>query len=152
MCECKRRTTRHLASSHSAVLSFECTPSCSCWGYPILSQWGYPIQSWLGRGTMGYLPYLELGYPPGRNLVPGTGVPWKGHGTSGSIIGWRWGTLPPWVWTDTHLWKQYLPHPPDAGVNDGKKVLSDWFRNIAANSQYILDLKVLSKYIYIIWS
>ena len=28
------------------------------------------------------------------------GVPQKGHGTSGSIMGWRWGSPPPRVWTD----------------------------------------------------
>ena len=48
------------------------------------------------------------GYPIPGHPWPGWGTHWKGHGTSGSIMGWRWGT-PPWVWTDWRLWKQYLP-------------------------------------------
>ena len=43
---------------------------------------------------MGYPPSWA-GVPPRKG--PGTshwGTPWKGHGTSGSIIGWRWGTSP----------------------------------------------------------
>ena len=72
-------------------------------------------QSWLGGGT----PVLFCwGYPPARDWgtpLPGTGVspppqegprtshwstPWKGHGTSVSIMRWRRGN-PPWAWKDT---------------------------------------------------
>ena len=49
-------------------------------GYPVL---GYP---WDGTWDQ------SLGYPHGMELGPVTGVPQKGHGTSGSIMGWRWGT------------------------------------------------------------
>ena len=46
---------------------------------------------------------------------PRTGVtPRKGPGISGTIMGWRCGTPLPRVWTETHLWNQYLPHPSDA--------------------------------------
>ena len=51
--------------------------------------------------------YHHRGVPPSW---PGTSqwdIPQKGHGTSGSIMGWRsrWGTIAPWVWTD---WKHNL--------------------------------------------
>ena len=77
------------------------TPS---WGTPSpILTWsgGYPIPVW---GTPSW------GTPsscPG--LGPVTGVPhWKGHWTSGSIMGWRWRWVPPpyLVWTD---WKHNLP-------------------------------------------
>ena len=83
--------------------------STPMWGSPcpdlagVPHPWGYPIHR---EGNLG------LGYP--MDLRPVTGVPhprkdmgtvevlwdgggyppWKGHGTSGSIMGWRWGTLP----------------------------------------------------------
>ena len=50
----------------------------------------YPILTCLGT-----LP-PRTGVPPGRDLGPVTGVPpppEKGHGTSGSIMGWRWTDL-----------------------------------------------------------
>ena len=114
-------------------------------GYPIPGQGGYPIPGWREYpipGSGGYpipgsggTPYLTGGtlswdwgtpwegtwdqwlwYPLGRDLWPVTGVPpWKGHGTSGSIMGWRWGNPlpapppPTQLWTDRHLWKQFLP-------------------------------------------
>ena len=68
----------------------EITPSLD-WGVPILgyplSRSGLPLERELGPVT---------GVPPGKG--PGTshwGIPWKGHNTSGSIAGWRWGTPPP---------------------------------------------------------
>ena len=107
-------------------------------GYPVLR---YPIwtgvpPSWPGwEGTpslAGGYPFLV--YPPGWVCQSGTGVPcekdmgpvevlcvgdgvplWKGHVTSGSIMGWRWGI--PYVWTDRQLWKQYRSHPSDAVGN-----------------------------------
>ena len=41
------------------------------------------------------------------------GYPWKGHGTSGSIMGWRWGIRP---WTDRPKYKHYLPVVPHTRV------------------------------------
>ena len=99
--ECKRHTTRHIESTLSAVLS---------WG------WGYPI------------PGQEVphtGVPPPRK-GPGTshwGTPLKGHGTSGSIMGWKWGTpSPPFV--NRHLWKQYLP----VALRTRKSKSANWIR------------------------
>ena len=78
MRERKGPTARRIGSTRCAVLS---------------RVGGYPIRSWLKEGG-GYLSSPGLGYPP-----PGTGVPpasdwgtppWKGHGTSGSIMGWRY--------------------------------------------------------------
>ena len=40
---------------------------------------------------------------PVEVLWDGDGVPQKGHGTSGSIMGWRWGT-PERIWDQ---WKYY---------------------------------------------
>ena len=75
---------------------------------------------WMG-GThpcIGEYPILDKGGVPRPDLawsgVPPWKRPWtshwgtppeKGHGSSGSIMGWRWGT-PLQVWTDRHLWKQ----------------------------------------------
>ena len=67
--------------------------------YPIPGQgtphpdlaWG-GIQSWPG-GTSSLTGVPHHGVPPRKG--PGTshwGTPWKRHGTSGSIMGWRWGT------------------------------------------------------------
>ena len=101
-------------------------------GYPILT-WPGDTPSWPGQG------YPVLSYPPGQDW----GTPQKGPGTSdlGKNLGlgyplertWdQWpgkepgtGVPPPWVWTDRHLWKQYLPHPSDAGGKNLKpKLLS----------------------------
>ena len=85
--------------------------SLSC---PILG--GYPIP---GQGVphpevplpgMGYRPMegtwdQSLGYPPQ-----------KGHGTSGSIMRWRWG-IP--LRLDVN-WNYYLPHPSDVGGKKGE--------------------------------
>ena len=95
------------------------TPSLAR-GYPILTR-GYPnpcpggTPSWLGPILgLGYPSegtwYQSLGYQPRKG--PGTshwGTSWKGNGTSGSIMGWKWGKPPPRVWTGRQLWKQYLP-------------------------------------------
>ena len=62
-------------------------------GYPIPGQGTPPPTFRPGWGS----PHPDLaGSPLGRDLGPVTGVPlpWKGHGTSGSIMGWRWGTPP----------------------------------------------------------
>ena len=88
--ERKRHIDRGISSTPSAVLF----------------QGGYPIPSW-GGGT----PLLAGGYPImgtpfpiltwlGWYSIPGWGegygcTPlWKGHGTSWSIVGWRWVTPP----------------------------------------------------------
>ena len=74
--EYKRHTVHHVASTHSAVLSR---------GYPIPGQ-GVPYP---GLGV----PHHWWGFTSRKG--PGTshwGTPQKGHGTSGSIMGWRWGT------------------------------------------------------------
>ena len=83
-------------------------------GYPILTwpgglppsypDWGrgYPILTWLG------------GVPQDISLSQDWGTPlpqeWTWERT------WDCGTLLR-MWTDKHLWKQYLPHPSGAGSN-----------------------------------
>ena len=68
-------------------------------GHPILS-WtggGYFILFWMGGGG----GYPNQSWPKGRPsclgpiLSQGPPPPQKGHGTSGSIMGWRWGLPPP---------------------------------------------------------
>ena len=73
-----------------------------------------PTWNWIpppGTGVpppkTGLPPLLDWGTPPlpppRSDLGQITGVfPQKVHGTSGSIMGWRWGTPPP-TWTDRHL-------------------------------------------------
>ena len=68
-------------------------------GYPIQS-WpgGYPIQSWQGvpHPVLAGGIYLMLGYPSQKGPQTSQwGIPQEGSGTSGIIMGWRWGT-PPW--------------------------------------------------------
>ena len=54
----------------------------------------------LSQGVPHPWPRWDWGTPPSGTVVPpskgpGTlhwGTSWKGHGTSGSIMGWRWGT------------------------------------------------------------
>ena len=131
--ERKRHAARHVASARSAVLSWPGGGVPQSWtgGYPILT-WrgvhhpdlagrGYPspvmavgggggttVLSWLWSGTpvltwpVGYPLPAGLGYPPERTWDQ---CPGKEAGTG----------VPPGVWTDRHLWKQYLPHPSDAG-------------------------------------
>ena len=113
----------------------KCSFCCSVWEGDIPSSpgWGGVPHAVAARGYH-ILSWSILHHPPGIDLGPVTGVlprkdmgsveilcdevppPWKGHGTSGSIMGWRWGTLP-CVWTDRHLWKEYLLHLSDAGSN-----------------------------------
>ena len=50
----------------------------------------YPIPG--GRYPVLWYPPSGTGVHPGRDLGPVTGVPPEGHGTSGSIMGCRWGT------------------------------------------------------------
>ena len=103
---------------------------------------GLKIQSWMrgnpSRSWPGGTP-VPGGVPPSqdRDGVPpptppcqdrdGVCHPQKGHWTSGSIMGWRYYVMdmgyippppPPHPWTERHLWKQYLPHPSDAGGNN----------------------------------
>ena len=123
-----RHTARRLASNPSAVLSQGRVlhPQWEGGGCPILGWWGTPnwgvllsIWDW-GTPTpwTGVHPRKEtwnqsLGYPSERTWCQWKyygmemGYSQKGHGTSKSIMGWRWGT-PLLVWTDTHLWKQYI--------------------------------------------
>ena len=91
----------------------------------------YPGPGWReGRG--GRYPVLVLaggsggvGYPA-LVLAEGVGevrwVPCPGPGWAGGL-GWGvpcpgpgW-SAPSSLWTDTHLWKLYLPHPSDVGGN-----------------------------------
>ena len=90
------------------------TPSWPGWGRipdPDLANGiGYPILSWSGR-------YSILGYPPPpeSDLGPVTGVaPSKEHGTSGSIMGWRWGTPQKGHGTSGSImkWRWSKPPPP----------------------------------------
>ena len=46
-----------------------------------------------------------MGYPPP-----------KGHGTSGSIMGWTWGKPPPPLWTDKQTETITFPYLWDAGI------------------------------------
>ena len=107
------------------------TPSCPGWEgvpHPDLAG-GYPILSWRGRGTSSWPgqgvpcpgwgvphtslpgtevpPRLGLWYPPPPQKEPTTSHSQKWHGTSWSIVGWRWGTPspPPCGQTDWRLWK-----------------------------------------------
>ena len=87
------------------------TPSLAR-GYPSLDQGIPSILTWLvGTPLWGYSqPGLE--YPSARTGVTsqeGTwnqslGYPQKGHGTSGSIMGWRWGIPLERTWAQ---WKYY---------------------------------------------
>ena len=98
-------------------------------GTPVLS-WleGTPVLSWPGEGYpspvltggggnpgLGY-PWPELGYLPHGTGVPPSqdcGTPQKGPWTRDLEKNLELG-YPPWVWTDTHVWKHYLPYPSDA--------------------------------------
>ena len=63
---------------------------------------GYPCpKTWLGH------PPAPTPSPLGKDLGPETR-------NQGPVV---WGTLSPLL-TDTHLWKQYLPHPSDEGGNE----------------------------------
>ena len=77
---------------------------CSGWEIPL--SWGTPPPAGVPPGQDWRTP------PPARTGVPPP-PPWKGPGKEpGTEI-----TPPPQMWTDRHLWKQYLPHPSDAGVS-----------------------------------
>ena len=109
-------------------------PQCNQSKHNLSWEGGY-IHSWAGRYLILSLP-VGVPHPvlakwdwgtPGRDLEPVTGVlpertwdqwkyygmemgyPQKGHGTSGSIMGWRWGTPPYWCEV-THKLKT-LPSP-----------------------------------------
>ena len=72
---------------------------------------GTPSQD---RGFPGGPPRKDMG--PVEVLWNGDGVPpWKGHGTSGSIMGWRWGNPIPQLWTNKQAETVIFPHPSDAG-------------------------------------
>ena len=104
----------------------------SCGGdTPTCPGWGYPTQYWTG-GTPEWVPpwegvwnfyEMEMRPPPPQKKGGPVKVLWngdvvppqKGHGTSGSTMGWKWGTsckghvtaFP--LLTDRHLWKHNLP-------------------------------------------
>ena len=137
-------------------------------GYPILS-WlgGYPILSWLGVPHLDlarWVPHPDLagGYPPGLGyLLPGTGVPpertwdhgsimdkmWypqKGYGTSGSIVGWRWGT--PRVWTDKqteHITSRCTSYAGGKNVSIAMIVFAD--RSAVLRNQVIYQICYLPR-------
>ena len=90
----------------------------SCPGVGVPQSWagrGIPVLSWLFQSShvlswgggdpsdWSQVPSWGSTSVPGGGYLsprkgPGTshwGTPWKGHGTSGSIMGWRWGTPPP---------------------------------------------------------
>ena len=93
----------------------------------------------------------RLGYPtppayrpgwdtPWKNFEPKTGIsyekdmwpyPWPGTAVPpprkdmGPDLEPENGTLP--LWTDTSLWKHYLPYPSDAGDNKTKSGTGFWF-------------------------
>ena len=82
--ERKRHTTCHVASTRSTVLS------------------------WRGGGT----PVPAGGVPQSWERTWDWGTPGKGPGIRdlGKNLGLGYTSL----WTDTHLWKHYFPHPSDA--------------------------------------
>ena len=59
-------------------------------GWGGVSQGTCPGHAGASPARSGWGTPLGLGY-----LGPVTGVPWKEHGTCGSIMGWRWGTRCP---------------------------------------------------------
>ena len=67
-------------------------------GIPQFWPGGYPILTWMGGSpSRVHIPHRGLGYHPaqGRNLGPVTaGTSPERNGTSGSIMGWIWGTSP----------------------------------------------------------
>ena len=70
------------------------TPQRNLSKHNISQEGGTP--SWLGVSCHGVPPTWDWGTPPWKG--PGTshwGTPWKEHGTSGNIMGWRWGNPPP---------------------------------------------------------
>ena len=97
--ERKRHTASRVASTPSVVLAWRSTPS----------QVGYPH------------PDLAAGVPDHRRGCLRVS-PQKGHGTSGSIMGRRWGNPPPRVWTDKQTETIAVPHPSDAGGNNVRNV------------------------------
>ena len=83
-------------------------------GVPPSARWRYPSPS----AGWGYFPVSQMELPPltrwGYPAIGWMGVPPSaGWGTlywpdGGTPIGWM--GVPPEMWTDRHLWKQYLPH------------------------------------------
>ena len=115
LCERKRHIDRGVSSTPSTILSR---------GVPIPGQGGTPSQDGPGGTPI-------VGYPPSW---PGTShwdTPWKGHGTSGSIMGWRWDTFLERTWDQ---WKYYgmemeMGYPPD-------QVWTDWKHNLPSRTTY----------------
>ena len=89
----KRCTTRGIICSSMSYPGG--TPSLTSGGgvpHPGWRRWGTPIWD-LTVWNWDTPPTWYWGTPLGWDLGPVTGVPlWKGHGTSGSIMGWRCGT------------------------------------------------------------
>ena len=85
--ERKRHTVRRVSSTPCAVLSWgRGYPITGCGlMYPTVWDWGSVTgkDPWKGHGTSGSM----MGWRWGTH--------WKVHGTSGSMMGWRWGTPPP---------------------------------------------------------
>ena len=80
---------------------------------PLTQGWGTPPPQ-TGQGWGTHHPRLDGISPSKGHGATGSINTQKGHGTSGSIMGWRYYGMdmgcPP-LWTETHLWKQYLAHP-----------------------------------------
>ena len=88
---------------------------CLGLGYTLAWDWGTPRRD-LGLPGTGVPPIWDWGTPR-RNLgqVTGYTTPQKGHGTSGSIMGWKWDIYSQ-VWTDKL--KTLSSQPSDAGGNN----------------------------------
>ena len=94
---------------------------------------------------------LGLGYPsPGTGVSPleGTwdqslGYPLERTWDQWKYYGMEMGQTPPPVWTDRHVWKQYLPYPSDAG---GKKTLLVFIDPASSEVNTILILNRGSKF------
>ena len=79
----------------------------SSWGTPILTCpvgtpfWGTPCWDW-GTPICGWIiAPSHWGNPQEGTWDQSVGYPQKAHRTSGSIMGWRWGTPPRCEQTDT---------------------------------------------------
>ena len=100
----KTHTTVLLRETARASLLAVTFPSITCpgWGYQILSWpgstpscpgWAYP-RTGVSLPQTGTGVTLQKGHGTSHWGTPRKDMthPWKGHGTNGSIMGWRWGT------------------------------------------------------------
>ena len=85
----EKRVMIHLNTRKSSCVNARGIPTAAYQVLYLLSYRGEVPHPRLGGGTP------IMGYPPSWPGTSRWGTPQKGHGTSGSIMGWRWGTPPP---------------------------------------------------------